>query len=107
MLPSLTLCVLLLISSSYAQVPAEGLYITMRSDLLTEMFVDVGLQVADYANTDTTTPDASGTTTSVSYTFSSFVFDIDLEDPTFAEGGEGQLQVTYNKFRFIVAVTLI
>eukprot|EP00029_Vermamoeba_vermiformis_P007817 TRINITY_DN3489_c0_g2_i1.p1 TRINITY_DN3489_c0_g2~~TRINITY_DN3489_c0_g2_i1.p1 ORF type:complete len:552 (+),score=115.27 TRINITY_DN3489_c0_g2_i1:31-1656(+) len=61
-------------------VPANGVYVSLRSDIMKEIGEDLSLEIADVANTYTATPAVSGETSQVKYTLSNFVYDIDLED---------------------------
>lgn len=50
----------------------------LRNDLLQSVGFWLSLKIADTANTDTSIPPYSGSTSEASYTLSSFNFDIDL-----------------------------
>lgn len=95
---------LFLFSYVSAQFPAEGIYITLRNDSLNSIFQDIGLQVADVVGSFTSAPTIQGSTSKIDYTLSSFVFDIDLEQPSFSQGGFDTMQISFNIFKFVIQV---
>eukprot|EP01114_Cavostelium_apophysatum_P010733 TRINITY_DN2483_c0_g1_i1.p1 TRINITY_DN2483_c0_g1~~TRINITY_DN2483_c0_g1_i1.p1 ORF type:complete len:555 (-),score=106.50 TRINITY_DN2483_c0_g1_i1:35-1633(-) len=83
-------------------IPPAGLYITFRDDAMLALIEDFSFQVADLANTDTNVQPISGNSGSSSYTFSSFLFDIDLEEPSVAQTAADEVTITYGIFNFLV-----
>jgi hypothetical protein len=84
------------------------------------MAEQLSLEIADTANQYTATPEVDGSTSSVTYQFTSFIYDIDLEQPcickslvekltidtpAISSSGPGDFAVTWNVFSFIVQVS--
>lgn len=84
----------LLVLSARAQ-PPSGLYLTLRADFVDYLASDVGLSAANYVNALTNLPPVSGSSSQVSYQFSSFVFDIDLDNFTLTSGAPPVLNAAY------------
>lgn len=88
------LIVLVALSVAFAQFPPEGMYITLRNDALTNIAQEISLEISDQANAYTDTPSQSGSNSDVSYTLSSFVYDINLQDPVVSSSGTIIINIT-------------
>jgi hypothetical protein len=82
--------VLLMTVPSLAQVPADGMYATFSTGILQQWGAQMALYLADEANTYKSTPDYNGQTDDATYTFSQFIYDIDLESFTYSYPGKQQ-----------------
>ena len=72
---------------SVSSQPAEGIYAIFSASILQQWGAQLAMYLGDEANTYTATPDINGQTDSATYTFSKFIYDIDLEQFTYSSSG--------------------
>lgn len=84
----IAIVILSILGIVYTQVPASGLYVTLRNDALLALGEQISLQVSDLANTYLTTPQQSGTASEVTYVLNNFIYDTDIQNPVFSSSGK-------------------
>jgi len=85
-----------------SSLPPYGAYIVLRNDALMKIMNLFSLQVGNEINAYTSTPDQSGSTSDVSYTFSKFLYDVDLYGYKISSPGASQIKVTWTSFSFLM-----
>lgn len=82
--------------------PAEGVYIRVRWDLMQQIGEALSLELADIANTYSGTPPQNGETDEVTYTLSNFLYDVDLEQFFYSTSGSPFVSAGWKSFRFMI-----